>query len=240
LIKNNFLCRKVLRKNGSAVDATIATLFCNGLIASQSMGIGGGFLMTVYDKKSGKATTIDGRETAPEAATLDMYHGNATLSTRGGLAVAVPGEIRGYYEAKQRFGNINVTWASLIQPSIDMARNGIPVTFSKADALKGSKDAIMSDPGMFEVYINPATNDTWKEGDTYKRTKLADTLERIAKYGHIEFYEGKTAKSFVEDLNKLGGIITLNDLKNYKYVLLYYSKVHVAWVEKSYFCYYFL
>lgn len=168
---------------GTAVDAAIATLFCNGLVASQSMGIGGGFLMTVYEKKSGKVTTIDARETAPAKATVDMFHGNPDLSSTGPLAVAVPGEIKGYAKAKEMFGNPQVPWEALIQPSIDLARRGIPVTFSKASALAGSKEAIFRDPAMMKVYINPKTNDTWKEGDTYKRLQFADTLQRIAKLG---------------------------------------------------------
>ena len=73
--------REVLQRGGTAVDATIATLCCNGVISSQSLGIGGGFLMTVYHRKSGKATSIIARETAPAAATEDMFHGNAKLSS---------------------------------------------------------------------------------------------------------------------------------------------------------------
>ena len=69
---------------------------------------------------------------------------------------------------------------------------------------------------MREIYINPQTNDTWQEGDIYKRTKFADTLERIATLGSKEFYEGETAKKLVKDLKKLGGIMTMEDLKSYK------------------------
>lgn len=203
-------------QNGTAVDAAIATLFCNGLMASHSMGIGGGFLMTVYDAKAKKATTIDARETAPKAATQDMYHGNPRLSSVGGLSVAVPGEIKGYAKAKELFGNPSVSWESLIRPSIELARSGIPVTFSKATALQQSEGQIRMDPGMSEIYINPATNDTWKEGDKYKRIKFADTLERIAKLGFQDFYEGKTAKDFVNDLEQLGGIVSMQDLQDYE------------------------
>ena len=76
-------------------------------------------------------------------ATEDMYHGNASLSVKGPLSVAIPGEIKGYQKAKEMFGNPSVSWESLIRPSINLARNGITVTFSKADALKSSKDAIL-------------------------------------------------------------------------------------------------
>ena len=72
------------------MDATIATLCCNGVISSQSLGIGGGFLMTVYHRKSGKATSIIARETAPAAATEDMFHGNAKLSSEVNFRLQVP------------------------------------------------------------------------------------------------------------------------------------------------------
>ena len=85
----------------------------------------------------------------------------------------------------------------------------------QAKALVDSKAAILNDPGMRAIYINPKTNDTWKEGDTYTRLNFADTLERIAKLGFQDFYQGRTAKNFVKDLRQLGGIITLQDLKDY-------------------------
>jgi len=208
--------RKVMEEqNGTAADAAIATLFCSGLIASHSMGVGGGFLMTVYQKDKGLVTTIDAREAAPAKATEDMFHGDASLSSSGGLSVAIPGEIKGYAKAKEMFGNPAVSWESLIQPSIELARKGIPVTFSKAKALMDQKAAILNDPGMRSIYINPDTNDTWKEGDTYTRLNFANTLERIAKLGSEEFYQGTTAENFVKDLRQLGGIITLQDLKDY-------------------------
>ena len=134
----------------------------------------------------------------------------------GGLAVAVPGEIMGYARAKELFGNPAVSWESLIQPSIDLARNGIPVTFSHASNLEGSKSSILKDPGMREIFINPKTNDVWKEGENYTRKNFANTLERIAKLGFQDFYEGKTAKNFVQDLKQLGGIVSLQDLRDYR------------------------
>lgn len=85
-----------------------------------------------------------------------------------------------------------------------------------ANAIEDSKDSIYEDPGMRQIYINPETNDTWKEGDTYKRLNFANTLERIAKLGFQEFYEGQTAENLVKDLQNLGGIITMEDLQNYE------------------------
>ena len=77
--------RDVLKRNGTAVDAAIAALICNGVYSSQSMGIGGGFLMTIYSKETGKVETLNARETAPGAATINMYHGDEKTSEKGDL-----------------------------------------------------------------------------------------------------------------------------------------------------------
>ena len=172
--------------------------------------------MTVYHQKSGKATSIIAREMAPAAATIDMFKDNPNLSSEGALAVAVPGEVRGWAKAKELFGNPEVSWESLIRPSIKLCRDGIPVTFSKAYFLSKYAAEIRKDPGLCRIYINPDTNSVWKEGDNYTRLDFADTLERIATLGPQEFYEGETAQGIVKDLQEMGGIITMEDMKNYK------------------------
>lgn len=206
----------VLKRNGTAVDAAIATLFCNGVYTSQSMGIGGGFVMTIYSASTGEATTLTARETAPAAATEDMFHGNPELSKKGPLAIAVPGQVRGYYEAKLRFGNPDVSWASLVQPAIDLARNGITVSWSAAKALRNNRQYIHAEPAMSEVFLNPETGDVWKTGDVYTRPTFAKTLEAIAAGGDKAYYEGEVAEKIVKDLKELGSIITMEDLKNYR------------------------
>lgn len=79
----NWLFRNVLKRNGTAVDAAIAALFCDGLYSAHSMGIGGGFLMTIFIKKTGEVVTLNARETAPELAHQDMFNGNQALAQRG-------------------------------------------------------------------------------------------------------------------------------------------------------------
>ena len=99
--------RDVLLEGGTAVDAAIAGMFCNGVYNSQSMGLGGGFMMTIYSAKDGKVESLDARETAPGAASSDMFQGDGEASQHGPLSVAVPGEAAGYWEAKQKYGNKN-------------------------------------------------------------------------------------------------------------------------------------
>eukprot|EP00095_Tigriopus_kingsejongensis_P000699 maker-scaffold58_size443543-snap-gene-2.12 protein:Tk00699 transcript:maker-scaffold58_size443543-snap-gene-2.12-mRNA-1 annotation:"gamma-glutamyltranspeptidase 1" len=210
--------RDVMVRNGTAVDAAIAALLCDGLYNAQSMGIGGGFLMTIYTKETGEVITLNAREMAPKLAHPNMYEGNQEQAQRGPLAIAVPGELKGYWEAKQRYGNPDVSWSSLLQPSIDMCRAGIKISFSLAKPLASPdiKELIFKDPGMSKVFVNPDTNDTWKEGDFYHCNDLADTLERIAEFGAEDFYTGEIARSLVQDIQDAGGIISMEDLADYE------------------------
>ncbi|PSN56496.1 Gamma-glutamyltranspeptidase 1 [Blattella germanica] len=165
--------RDVLLRNGSAVEAAIAALFCEGVTCPQSMGIGGGFLMTIYDHKNKRTTTLNARETAPRASNETMFNGNKSLSQY------VPGELRGYLEAFNRFKSGNVEWADLIQPTIDLCRNGIYVTAYMSSKMKEAEDRIKMSPTLSEILINKETNEVWKAGDKMKRLKLAETLEII-------------------------------------------------------------
>jgi len=207
---------EILQEGGTAVDAAVSAMFCNGVYSCHSMGIGGGFLMTIYNRTSQTAEVLNARETAPGLTTEDMFHGNGTLSTKSPLAVAVPGEIAGYWEAKRRYGNSLISWARIIQPTIDMCRDGIPVSWSLASVLSSKK---FTDPEMIKVFIDPATGKVWQEGQTYKRTKLADTLEILAAAGDDGdelFYRGYMAEQLAEDLQQLGGILTQEDMSGYK------------------------
>ncbi|XP_066268911.1 glutathione hydrolase 1 proenzyme-like [Branchiostoma lanceolatum] len=204
----------ILRKGGSAVDAAIATLLCNGLMNAHSMGVGGGFIMTVYNATTYTADVIIARETAPAEASKDMFED--TSSTTGGLAVAVPGEIRGYWEARQRYGKL--PWRDLFQPAIEMAEEGFCIGSAMAAALEDTTvmDEIQNpDSYMCDVFCDE-NNNILGENQIMKRPKLAETLRAIADEGAETFYTGKIAKSLVKDIQDAGGIITLQDLRDYR------------------------
>jgi len=207
--------RNILARGGTAVDSAVAILFCNGVVTSQSMGIGGGFLMTIY-LANGTTVALVAREMAPAAASRNMYEGSMESSTVGPKSAGVPGEVLGYWEAKQRYGNPRIGWADLIQPAVDLCMVGITVSGHTARSLEKEKEAIKADPGLRSVFVNNQTGEVFREGDVYTHKKLGNTLKRIAENGATEFYSGVTAKNMVADIASGEGIITMEDLENYK------------------------
>jgi len=208
----------VLKDGGNAVDAAIAALFCNGVANSHSMGIGGGFLMTIYNRSEGTASCLNAREKAPLNSSTNMFVGyrNWISSEEGPMSVAVPGEIAGYWEARKKFGNPGISWQRLLQPTIEMCREGILVSATMAETLLGLN---YTDPGWRRTFIDPDTGEGWREGQVYTRRDLADTLQMLAEAGDEGdklFYNGTIGQMLVDDLRDLGGVITMEDMSSYR------------------------
>uniref|UniRef100_A0A8C8GIB8 Uncharacterized protein n=1 Tax=Oncorhynchus tshawytscha TaxID=74940 RepID=A0A8C8GIB8_ONCTS len=203
--------RDILKRNGSAVDASIAALLCVGLLNAHSMGIGGGLFFTIYNASTGESV-------CPQASTNDrmLINTSICLCITGGLSIAIPGEIRGYEMAHRRHGRL--PWKDLFEPSIALARIGFPIGKALAKAIFKNKDAIQGDANMCEVFCDSQKN-ILKENDIVKFPKLADTYERIAEEGPNVFYNGTMAQTIVDDIQAAGGIITLEDLLEYRPVL---------------------
>ncbi|XP_055526695.1 glutathione hydrolase 1 proenzyme-like isoform X3 [Wyeomyia smithii] len=207
----------ILRAEGSAADSAIATLFCEGVTCPQSMGIGGGFLLTLYDHGNREAVTLNARETAPAAASREMFvQTNNTIRDKRGLVIAIPGELKGYWELHQRYGKL--AWATLVQPTIELCRKGHMVTGYLDRILQRTQKAIFTEPSLREIFINPKTNKTWKEGEFIKRLALADSLEIIAREGVHALYSknGTLLPQLMKDLKSFDSILTEDDFYNYE------------------------
>ncbi|OAD61360.1 Gamma-glutamyltranspeptidase 1 [Eufriesea mexicana] len=197
------------------VDAAIASMICNGLVNMQSMGIGGGFFMTIYHKASARAYTLVARDRAPLAANAMMYKGKPKeASFIGPLAIAVPGELAGYSEAHKQFGKL--PWADLFRPSIEICEEGYNLTKIQYDGFRYNEKNIYNDRVLKELFVDPNTNDFYKPGTIIKPKALCKTLRIIAEKGVSEFYNGTLGKLLVQDLREKGSIITFEDLNSYR------------------------
>lgn len=207
---------KVLKMGGNAYDAVIATQYALAVVYPQAGNIGGGgFLVGV--KNNGEKFTIDFRETAPEKSSRDMYldkkgNANTDLSQNGRLAVGIPGSVAGFYATLK---HAKLPMEKLIQPAIDLAEQGFAVTQKEASLLNNQMD-YFHQHNKTKTVFQKAT--PWKQGDLLIQKELAATLKLIQKNGAKGFYEGKTAQLIIDEMKRGNGIITLNDLKNYRVV----------------------
>lgn len=204
----------ILKKGGNAFDAMIATELALAVAYPNAGNIGGGGFM-VYRLGSGERGALDYREKAPAKAHRDMYldkNGKviADKSTLGVLAVGVPGTIAGIFEVYQKFGSLPI--GELIQPAIDLARKGVLITELQANFYMNKNVELIKQANN---YVTPFENG-WKAGERFKYEELAQTLERIRDNGSYEFYNGETAKRIVSYVQELGGILSLDDLRNYR------------------------
>nr|AAD09400.1 gamma-glutamyl transpeptidase precursor [Brugia malayi] len=209
--------RNILIRGGNAIDASIASMFCLGITNPQSSGIGGGFIMTLYNRSEAKCTVIDARETAPKNASRDMFINDEFGSKYGFRAIATPGEIAGYWLAFKRFGSGKISWYDLIKPSIDLCRYGVPVSKYLGYVLGVKEKHFRTLPSM-KSWINNATDKVFVAGDIIKRPELGNTLEKLALSSDpVElFYRGDIAKALVKEIENNGGIITLDDFAQFK------------------------
>jgi gamma-glutamyltranspeptidase/glutathione hydrolase len=206
----------ILKKGGNAVDAAIATQWALAVVYPGAGNIGGGGFM-VASLKGGKTIALDYREAAPEKSDKDMYIDKATgkantrMSQNGHLAAGIPGTPAGMF-ASLKYAKLPMK--VLIQPAIDLAEKGFVITAAEANGLNESKAAFERNNTVPTVFVKEDEN--WKAGDTLVQKDLAATLRRIRDFGQKGFYEGKTAELITGEMVRGAGIITLNDLKNYK------------------------
>lgn len=203
----------ILKKGGNAVDAAVATAFTLAVTYPEAGNIGGGGFMTLF--VDGKAYFLDYREVAPKAATRNMYLDDKgevveNLSLVGVRAAGVPGTVMGLWEAHQKFGKL--PWSELLTPAIGYAKNGFKIA-EKQYQYRNDAQGLFKTATNFNDYFG-----NMKVGELFKQPEMAQTLERIADKGVSEFYQGKTADLLVAQMQADKGLITKEDLKDYKAV----------------------
>ncbi|WP_026897819.1 gamma-glutamyltransferase [Daejeonella oryzae] len=206
----------ILKKGGNAVDAAVAVQFALAVVYPNAGNIGGGGFM-VYRSASGEISTLDYREKAPAASSRDMYldsEGNAITdkSLYGHLASGVPGSVDGMVKAHQKYGKLS--WAEVLQPSIDLAANGFALTERQANELNSNAAAFAKfNPGK-DYFLKSK----WIADDKLVQSDLAKTLTLIRDNGREGFYAGEVADLIVAEMASGSGLISKKDLADYQSV----------------------
>ncbi|KUM51512.1 gamma-glutamyltransferase [Rheinheimera sp. EpRS3] len=205
------VAEQILKKGGNAVDAAVATAFTLAVTYPEAGNIGGGGFMTLWF--DGKAYFLDYREIAPAAAHRDMYLDEEkqvieNLSLIGHKASGVPGTVMGLWQAHQRFGSL--PWAELVQPAIYYAQSGFTVAENQYQYRADLLSQLEGKTNFARYFAAMQPN------ENFIQSELATTLKRIAEHGPADFYQGETAKLLVAQMQRGGGLITLDDLAAYK------------------------
>jgi gamma-glutamyltranspeptidase/glutathione hydrolase len=219
---------EVLKTGGNAFDAAIAVSMAMGVVEPFASGIGGGGFAILYNAREQKTYMLDFREMAPAKAAPDMYkldeQGRIAnrASSLGFFAVAVPGTVRGMEELHKRFGTVK--WDALLQPAIDYADKGAPVTrHLRASYMDAAESFSLSPSRRFLEAVFSDDGLPKEIGDTFRNPELAESLRKIAKGGADVFYTGDIGKAIVREFEKPGATnwITMADLENF----------HATWRE---------
>lgn len=207
----------ILKRGGNAIDAAVGVGFALAVVLPNAGNIGGGGFMVVHDAKSGKNFTLDFREMAPQHATRNMY-----LDDKGNIipnqslythkAVGVPGTVAGMEYALKKWGTLPLS--EVIKPSIELAHKGIAVTPELAELLKVEQKDLEKWDSTKAIFFKGDV--PLQEGDLLVQKDLAKSLRLIAKHGSQAFYNGEIGKKIVAEMQSHGGILTADDLRDYK------------------------
>lgn len=208
---------EIIKKGGNAIDAGIAVQFALAVVYPNAGNIGGGGFF-VYRGKNGDTDALDYREKAPEKASRDMYLdgvGNPLTekSVYGALASGIPGTVAGMVKAHDKYGRLK--WKKDIQPAIDLAEHGFPLTAQQASELNAHKERFLKYNQTAPAFVK---NDLWKAGDLLIQPQLAKTLKLIRDNGRAGFNEGPVAAAIVRVMAHTGGLISKKDLTDYQAV----------------------
>jgi gamma-glutamyltranspeptidase/glutathione hydrolase len=211
---------EILQKGGNAVDAAVATGFALAVVYPWAGNLGGGGFMLIH-LAAGRDVAIDYRETAPAAASRNMYldqEGNVRKgpgsSTVGWRASGVPGTVAGFALAFEKYGSGKVTWADVLEPARRLAAEGHIITQYNASRAHYVARLLSQFPESKRIYLKDGA--FWQPGDRWVQPELAATLTRLQQKGPREFYEGETAQKIAAAMTENGGTLTLADLQAYR------------------------
>jgi gamma-glutamyltranspeptidase/glutathione hydrolase len=206
----------VLKRGGNAVDAAVAVGYALAVVYPAAGNLGGGGFMTIQ-LADGRKTFLDFRETAPKGATANMYldnDGNVIkgLSTRGHLAVGVPGTVSGLEYAREKYGTMNRV--DLIAPAIAFAETGFALEQGDVDMLRSATKDFQDDPASSAIFLNQGQ--PYRTGEKLVQGELAETLREISRKGTDGFYKGWVGNAIVASSQAGKGLLTQADLDDYK------------------------
>lgn len=216
----------IMEQGGNAVDAAVAVGFTLGFAEANATGLGGGGFMTLHIAETGEDLFINFRESAPAAATPDMWQtytdadGNTKVIGNqnwvGGKSAGVPGFVAGLLYALDNYGTM--TREQVLAPVIELANKGLTVTPTLANDMKNSYDSLTLFAESGEIFLKDVDGMKlpYEVGETFKNPDYAKTLELISEQGADVFYKGEIAESIVANANKYGGVFTMEDLANYE------------------------
>ena len=203
----------ILKKGGTAIDAAIAANAALGLMEPTGNGMGGDLFAIIWDAKTQKLHGLNASGRSPHSLTLDYFKKNGMdkIPAYGALPVSVPGCVDGWFELHGKFGKLPMS--EILQPTIDYARDGFPVSELIAYYMERSGNFLKKYKNFEEVYMpNGATP---KKGEIFKNPYLANTLEKIGKEGRDVFYKGEIAKTITKYIKEQGGFLSMKDMKNH-------------------------
>ena len=214
---------EILKAGGNAVDAAVGVGFALAVTHPQAGNIGGGGFMLVHLAARNETVAIDYREAAPAAMTRETFldekgEADPKKSRDSALGVGVPGTVAGLALAHERYGSGKFTLAQLIAPAIKLAREGFEVDDELADTLPRAQPRLANWPASATIFLK-SDGTALGRGDRLVQSDLANSLETLATHGPRAFYEGSLAEKIVAGVRANGGIMTVDDLKNYQAIL---------------------
>jgi len=209
---------KILREGGNAVDAAVATALALAVVLPRAGNLGGGGFMLIYSEELKKTVAIDYREMAPLQASRDMFldsNGNydrkkAQFSL---LSAGVPGTVAGLHYALKKYGTLS--WEVVIDPAITLAEDGFVVPHDLSSVLSNYRNRLTANAATARAYYK-RNKVPYEAGEIIKLPDLAWSLKELKKQGPAAFYKGKIAEKIVAEMERNGGLITSEDLANYK------------------------